>query len=145
MCQKEKYKIFWNVEGNGAMYKEFKLKNTNWIVMFNFYKSFFSLSKGITCSIFHWFQHFLYHWMRQEKNYKVCLNVRSNGATYKKFKLKNRNWIVMFSSCKSPFSLSKGITCSIFHWFQHFLYHWPRKELQGLFECQKQWRNIQRV
>jgi hypothetical protein len=58
MCQEEKYKMFFNVEGNGTMYKEFKLKNTNWIVMFSFYKSPSSLSKGITCSIFHQFQHF---------------------------------------------------------------------------------------
>jgi hypothetical protein len=29
MWQEEDYKMFLNVEGNGAMYKEFKLKNTN--------------------------------------------------------------------------------------------------------------------
>jgi hypothetical protein len=29
MGQEENYKMFWNVEGNGAMYKELKLKNTN--------------------------------------------------------------------------------------------------------------------
>jgi hypothetical protein len=124
MHQKENYKMFWNVEGNGAIYKEFKLKNTNWIVMFSFCKSSFSFSKGITCLIFHRFQHFLYHWMCQEKNYKVHLNVRNNGATHKKFKLRNTNWIVMFSFYKSPSSLSKGITWSFLHQLQHFLYHW---------------------
>jgi hypothetical protein len=50
--------MFLNIEGNGAMYKKFKLKNTNWIVMFNFCKSPSSFSKGNTCSIFHWFQQF---------------------------------------------------------------------------------------
>ncbi len=115
MRQEENYNFFLNVEGNGAIYKEFKLKNTNWIVMFNFCKSPSSLSKGITCSIFHWFQHFLYHWMWQEKKYKVCLNVRSNGATQKEFKSKNTNWTVMFSFCKSPSSLSKGIIFSFLH------------------------------
>jgi hypothetical protein len=118
--------MFLNVKGNGAMYKEFKFKNTNWIVMSNFYKSPFSFSKDITCSILYQFQHFLYHWLHHEKNYKVCLNVKRNGATYKEFKLKNINWTIMFSVCKSPFSLSKGIT-SFLHRFQHFLYHWLRQ------------------
>jgi len=48
--------MFLNVEGNGTMYKEFKLKNTNSIVMFSFCKSPSSLSKGITWSIFDQFQ-----------------------------------------------------------------------------------------
>jgi hypothetical protein len=56
MHQEENYKFFWNVEGNGTIYKEFKLKNTNSIVMLNFYKSPSSLSKGTTCLIFYLFQ-----------------------------------------------------------------------------------------
>jgi hypothetical protein len=124
MHQEENYKNKLNVKGNGVIYKEFKLRNTNWIVMFSFCKSPFSLSKGINCSIFHGFQHVLYHSMHQKKNYKVCFNVRSNGAAYKEFKLKNTNWTIMFSFCKSPSSLSKGTTCSFIHRFQHFLYHW---------------------
>jgi hypothetical protein len=127
MHQEENYKMFLNVESNGVMYKKFKLKNTNWIVMFNFCKSPSSFSKAITCSNFHRFQHFLYHWMCQEKNYKVCWIVKNNEATYKEFKLKNTDWIVMFNFCKSPSSFSKGITCSFIHQFQHFLYHWMRQ------------------
>jgi hypothetical protein len=85
--------------------------------------------------------------MYRKENYKKKLNIESNGAMYKKFKLKNTNWIVMFSFCKSPSSLSKGITWSIFHWFQQCFVPLdePRKELQSLCECQKQWSNIQRV
>jgi hypothetical protein len=44
-----------NVKGNGIMYKEFKFKNKNWIVMFNYWKSPSPHSKGITCSNFHRF------------------------------------------------------------------------------------------
>jgi hypothetical protein len=85
--------------------------------------------------------------MCQNDNYKKKLNVEGNGAMYKKFKFKTTNWIVMFKFCKSPSSLSKGITCSIIHWFQQCFVPLdaPRKELQSLFECQKQWSNIQRV
>jgi hypothetical protein len=48
----------------------------------------------------------------------MSLNVKGNGTMYKEFKLKNTNSIVMFSFCKSPSSLSKGITCSNFYQFQ---------------------------
>jgi len=48
----ENYKMFLNVKGNGTMYKEFKLKNTNWTIMFNFYKSPSSFSKGHNLLIF---------------------------------------------------------------------------------------------
>ncbi len=136
MHQKENYKMLLNVKGNGAMYKEFKFKNTNWIVMSNFYKSPFSFSKDITCSIFYQFQHFLYHWLHHEKNYKVCLNGKRNGATYKEFKLKNINWTIMFSVCKSPFFTFKGhnfISSSISTFFVPLAV--TSGELQNLFEA----------
>ncbi len=111
--------FFWNVQGNGAMYKEFKLKNTNWIVMF---------TEFLQITLFTFKEHNLFKfWMCQETKYKVCWNVKNNEATYKEFKLKNRNQIVMFNFYKSPFSFSKGITCSFIHQFQHFLYHWMRQ------------------
>jgi hypothetical protein len=44
--------MFLNVEGNGATYKEFKLKNTNWIIMFSFHKSPFFTFKGHNLLIF---------------------------------------------------------------------------------------------
>jgi hypothetical protein len=46
MHQEENYKIFLNVEENGAMYKEFKLKYTNLTVMFSFHKSPLFTFKG---------------------------------------------------------------------------------------------------
>jgi len=116
--------MFLNVEGNGAMYKKFKFKNTNWIVMFIFCKSPSSFSKGITCSVFHWFQKFLVPLDAPRKELQFCLNVKSNGVTYKEFKFKNTNWTIMFNFCKLAFSSSKGITCSFFHWFQKKWYHW---------------------
>jgi len=66
----------------------------------------------------------------------MLLNFEGNWAMYKEFKLKNTNWIVMFSLCKSPFSLSKGITCLIFHCFQQSFVplNATNGELQNLFE-----------
>jgi len=68
---------------------------------------------------------------------QIFFDVKGNGATYKKINIKNTNWIVMFNFCKSASSLSKGITCSIFHRFQQFLIQLdaPKKEVQSLFEC----------
>ncbi len=114
--------MFWNVKGNGAMYKKFNIKSTNWIIVFSFCKSSSSLSKGITCSNFHQFQQFFVPLNALRK--ELWSSFGCQKKTCKEFKLKNTNWIVLFGFCKSASSFSKGITCSFFHWFQHFLYYW---------------------
>ncbi len=48
---KGELQFFLNAKTNGAMYKEFKLKKTHWIIMLSFCKSPLSLSKVLKFSL----------------------------------------------------------------------------------------------
>ncbi len=141
ISQEDNYKKKLNMKNNGIMYKELKLKKGNWI-----FKSIICV--WITSLHFQWtcFSHFFiklrkfYSIGRAKRRIKkIFWNVEGNGTMYNE----NKNWIIMFSFCKSFTSLSKHITCSIFRWFQQFFVPLdvPRKELKKLFQCQKKRSN----
>jgi hypothetical protein len=46
MCQEKNYNFFWNVKGNGAMYKKFKLKKIKLICYVQFLQITFFTFKG---------------------------------------------------------------------------------------------------
>jgi hypothetical protein len=74
--------------------------------------------------------------MCQEKSYKVCFNVRSNGTTYKEFKLKNTNELFYSVFANQPLHF-KGHNLLISSLISTFfvLLDAPSGELQNILEA----------